>query len=101
LAEHTRVITSEVREDSAGPVFSISGAADDPLRPQICEHLANLLDSNGRWQEATNVRNSAKWGPQLFGDMQTASQSFGAEAQVPVGPDAQGPVDPKEQSIGG
>jgi hypothetical protein len=95
MSEVLRKMTAEVRQDDFGPVFMLSAGADDPLRRQIVESVANLLDSHGRWVEATNMRASANWGPQLTGEQAAASApglSFGVEEK---------PTDPGPKSSGG
>jgi hypothetical protein len=82
MAEFDRQMTVEISEDAAGPVFILSGGASDPLRKLIVEHAATLLDSHGRWQEATNFRASNKWGPLMHGDIaSTAPQPFDVPAE--------------------
>jgi hypothetical protein len=86
MSEVLRKMTAEVRQDDFGPVFMLSAGADDPLRRQIVESVANLLDSHGRWVEATNMRASANWGPQLTGEQAAAAagQSFGVDEEKPA-----------------
>src|SRR4051812_42635173 len=90
-----RRMTVEVRDDSGGSLFAISGAADDPCRSLIVNSAAEILEKHGRWEEATNFRASNNWGPLLHDDIAaTAPQPFDVKEHGDVVVDKSSAVTP-------